>query len=83
MWDKGEPGDGYLQYVRSLLKEEHRRGKLEDEEYQAASARPLKFHRAGDPTPTLHGIQTAKAPIGKPDVDDAAFDPGGLSPPAE
>lgn len=83
MWDKGEAGDGYLQYVRSLLKEEHKRGKLEDEEYEAAIAKPLKFQRPGDPAPAPHGIQPAKASIGKGDVDDAAFDPGGLSPPAD
>lgn len=83
MWDRGAPGDGYLAYVRSLLKEEHARGKLDDEEYQAALARPLEFHKAGAPLPPPHGIQPAKDPLGKGNVDDAAFDPGGLSPPAD
>lgn len=61
MWEKGAPSDGYLQYVRALLKEEHRRGKLEDDEYQAAIARPLVFHRPGDPPPPPRSIVPARA----------------------
>ncbi|MBI2392310.1 MAG: transglycosylase domain-containing protein [Deltaproteobacteria bacterium] len=83
MWDKGAPSEGYLQYVRALLKEERARGKLDEDEYQAAIASPLKFHKPGDPAPPPHAIQPVKGPIDKSGADDAAFDPGGLSPPAE
>lgn len=81
MWDRGEPGDGYLQYLRTLLKEEHRRGKLDDDEYQNAIKTPLKFHKPGEPPPPPHGITAAK--VDTANGDDSAFDPGGLSPPAD
>ena len=83
LWDKGEISDGYMQYVRALLKEAHARGKLEDEEYQAALARKLTFYKPGQPLPPPHGIQIVKSPIDKGNPDDPAFDPGGLSPPAD
>lgn len=83
MWDKGAPSDGYLQFVRALLKEQRARGKLDEDEYQAAIAQPLKFHKPGDPAPPPHAIQPVKAPIDKGSIEDTAFDPGGLSPPAE
>ncbi|MGZ5969815.1 MAG: transglycosylase domain-containing protein, partial [Polyangiales bacterium] len=80
MWEHGSPGDGYLQYLRTLLKEELNRGKLEEEEYQSAAAKPLVFYKPGDPPPAPHGITPAK--IDKGDVDDPAFDPK-YSPPAD
>jgi hypothetical protein len=84
MWDKGEIGDGYNGYLKSLLKEARSRGKIEEDEYQAAIGKPLTFHKPGMPTPPPHGIQPAKGPLdGKGGVDDAAFDPGGFSPPAD
>lgn len=83
MWDKGEPGDGYNSYLKALLKEARSRGKIDEDEYQAAIAKPLKFHKPGMPAPPPHGIQPAKGPFDKSGVDDAAFDPGGLSPPAD
>lgn len=83
MWDKGEPGDAYSAYLKALLKEARARGKIEEDEYQAAISKPLVFHKPGMPSPPPHGIQAAKGPIDKGPVDDAAFDPGGLSPPAD
>ncbi len=67
MWDAGTPGDGYLGYVRSLLKEAHRRGKLDDEEFAAAVAAPLVFHRPGQPLPAPHGITAPKWDTSKSD----------------
>jgi hypothetical protein len=83
MWDKGEPGDGYTGYLKALLKEARARGKIEEDEYQAAISKPLKFYKPGMPTPAPHGIQPAKGSFDKSGVDDGAFDPGGLSPPAD
>jgi len=83
LWDKGEISDGYLQYVHALLKEAHARGKLDDAEYEAALARKLTFYKPGQPLPPPHGIQVVKGPLDKGSVDDPAFDPGGLSPPAD
>lgn len=83
LWDKGEISDGYLQYVRALLKEAHARGKLDDAEYEAALAKKPTFYKPGQPLPPPHGIQPVKGPIDKGGVDDPAFDPGGLSPPAD
>ena len=83
LWDKGEISDGYAQYLRALLKEAHARGKLDDAEYEAALARKLTFYKPGQPLPPPHGIQVVKGPIDKSGVDDPAFDPGGLSPPAD
>jgi hypothetical protein len=83
LWDKGEISDGYMQYVKALLKEAHARGKLDDEEYQAAVASKLTFYKPGQPLPAPHGIQVVKSQIDKGNPDDPAFDPGGLSPPAE
>jgi len=83
LWDKGEASDGYMQYVHALLKEAHARGKLEDDEYQAALTRKLTFYKPGQPLPPPHGIQVVKGPIDKGGVDDPAFDPGGLSPPPD
>jgi len=51
MWDVGSVGEGYLEYLRTLLKEEHRRGKLDDSELEAALAGPLVFMRPGSPPP--------------------------------
>ncbi len=82
MWDRGEPGDGYNAYLKALLKEARARGKIEEDEYQAAISKPLKFHKPGMPSPPPHGIQPAKGPLDKSGVDDAAFDPA-LSPPAD
>lgn len=82
LWEKGDPGEGYSAYLRTLLKEERARGHLEEDEYQAAIAHKLVFHKAGDPPPAPHSIQAAKATIGKPGVDDPAFDPA-WAPPAD
>ncbi len=73
MWAAGAPGEGYLGYVRTLLKEAHRRGKLDDEEYEAASKAPLVFHKPGQPLPPPHGINPSKVDPGK--ADDPAWDP--------
>ena len=40
-------------YLRTLLKEEKNRGKLEEDEYQTASTKPLVFHKPGDPPPMI------------------------------
>lgn len=82
MWDRGEPGDGYNAYLKALLKEAHARGKIDDDEYAAAIAKPLVFYKPGQPLPPPHGIQVAKNPLDKSGVDDGAFDPG-LSPPPD
>jgi hypothetical protein len=82
MWEHGA-GDGYLQYLRTLLKEEKNRGKIEEDEYQAAVVKTLVFHKPGDPPPSPHGITAAKVEKGAAgDVDDPAFDPK-YSPPAD
>ncbi|MBL8717775.1 MAG: transglycosylase domain-containing protein [Myxococcales bacterium] len=73
MWGAGAPSEGYLGYVRTLLKEAHRRGKLDDEEYEAASKAPLVFHKPGQPLPPPHGINASKVDPGK--ADDPAWDP--------
>lgn len=75
MWDKGQPSDGYLQYLRALLREEHRRGKLDDEELEAAVSRPLVFHKPGDPPPPPHGVKASKGPADPGSADDPGFDP--------
>ena len=74
MWDVGSVGDGYRDYLRSLLKEELRRGKLEDEEYQAAVAEPLVFHRPGTPLPPSRTLSPKGGPFDKKGIDDG-FDP--------
>jgi hypothetical protein len=51
MFAAGAPSDGYLKYVRSLLAEAHKRGHLDDDEYQAALENPLTFHKPGTPLP--------------------------------
>lgn len=82
MWEHGA-GDGYLQYLRTLLKEEKNRGKIEEDEFQAAVVKTLAFHKPGDPPPAPHGITAAKVEKGAAgDVDDPAFDPK-YSPPAD
>ncbi len=80
MWEKGQVSDAYLAYLRALLKEEHARGKLEDDEYEAAIVKPLVFHKTGAPLPAPHDFKAVKTQIGKSDVDDPGFDPA-LSPP--
>ncbi|GAC1393387.1 MAG: hypothetical protein NVSMB47_00620 [Polyangiales bacterium] len=57
MWDAGAVGDGYLGYLRTLLREEHRRGHLDDEELSDALSRPLVFHKPGMPSPEPHVIK--------------------------
>jgi membrane peptidoglycan carboxypeptidase len=80
MWEKGQIGDAYLKYLRFLLKEAHARGKLEDDEYEAAATRPFTFHKPGDPPPAPHSPPSGKSSIEKND-GDPAYDPVWAPPP--
>jgi hypothetical protein len=62
MWAGGAPGEGYMDYLRTLLREEHRRGKIDDQELEDALAHPLVFHKPGAPNPEPHGF--SKTPNG-------------------
>jgi membrane peptidoglycan carboxypeptidase len=74
MWERGAPSEGYLSYLRRLMREEHARGRLDDDEYADAKDEPLAFHRPDDPAPPprIPGAHVKLSPEG---VDDPAFDP--------
>ncbi len=54
MWSAGGPGDGYLHYLRVLLKEELRRSLLDEQEYEASANEPLAFWKPGMAKPAPH-----------------------------
>jgi hypothetical protein len=81
MYERGSVGPGYLAYLRMLLKAEHARGRLEDDELADALDHELAFHRPGDPPPAPHGKLKPHDDKGKASSDDA-FDPS-LAPPDE
>ncbi len=81
MYDRGTVGAGYLAYLRTLLKIEHERGRLDDDELTAALDHDLVFHKQGDPPPPPHGrLKVIKDKDWAP--SDDAFDPS-LVPPDE
>jgi membrane peptidoglycan carboxypeptidase len=81
MYERGSVGPGYLAYLRTLLKIEHERGRLDDEELAGALEHDLTFHKDGDPPPPPHGKAKASADKERAPSDDA-FDPS-LVPPEE
>ncbi len=81
MYERGSIGPGYLAYLRMLLKAEHARGRLDDDELAAALDHELVFHKPGDPPPAPHGKLKTHGDSDKAPSDDA-FDPS-LAPPDE
>ena len=79
MWERGAISDGYLDYLRTLLREEHRRGKLDDVELEEALKAPFVFHKPGDPTPEPHVINKEGGTLKVHDDDGSGggtdFDP--------
>jgi hypothetical protein len=81
MYDRGSIGEGYLGYLRTLLKAEHAHGRLDDDELENALDHELTFHKPGDPPPAPHGKLKAHGDKDKAPSDEA-FDPT-LAPPDE
>jgi hypothetical protein len=81
MYERGAVGPGYLAYLRMLLKAEHARGRIDDDELAEALDHELVFHKPGDPPPAPHGKLKPHDDKEKAPSDDA-FDPS-LAPPEE
>lgn len=82
MYERGAVGPGYLTYLRTLLKAEHARGRLDDDELADALDHELAFHKPGDPPPAPHGKLKAHDDNDRAPSDDA-FDPSLVPPPDE
>ena len=74
MWEKGAASDAYVNYLRRLMREEHARGRLDDDEYVEAKDEPLVFHHEHDPDPAPR-VTGGKLKVSPEGVDDPAFDP--------
>jgi hypothetical protein len=74
MWAAGAPGDGYMEYLRTLLREENRRGKIDDQELEEALAHPLVFHKPGMPNPEPHAFSKSPAGILKIGSEEGSSD---------
>jgi len=76
MWDAGALSPYYADYLRSLIREEHKRGKLDDQELDAALAETLVFHKPGMPAPEPHELAQKSASMSDdPNGDDAPVEP--------
>jgi hypothetical protein len=73
MWDAGALSAYYADYMKTLLREEHKRGKIDDQELDAALAETLVFHKPGMPTPAPHDI--GQKGVNKLDDPNADYDP--------
>lgn len=73
MWDAGAPSAYWTDYLRTLLREENKRGKIDETDLEAGLAETLVFHKPGMPTPPPHDIkQQGVNKLGDPNAD---FDP--------
>jgi membrane peptidoglycan carboxypeptidase len=73
MWDAGALSAYYADYMKTLLREENKRGKIDEQELDAALAETLVFHKPGMPTPAPHEI--AQKGVNKLDDPNADYDP--------